>query len=59
MSSRSRTLLPAGAGYSRPGDRFPGFARSVMGPYASSERYRGLDAAGQAQLREQLDKFTG
>lgn len=37
---------------------FRGFARSVMGPYASSERYRGLDAAGQAELREQLDKFT-
>ncbi len=37
---------------------FRGFARSVMGPYASSERYRSLDAAGQALLREQLDRFT-
>ncbi|MBP6723548.1 MAG: ABC transporter substrate-binding protein [Halioglobus sp.] len=37
---------------------FRGFARSVMGPYASSERYRSLDAAGQTLLREQLDRFT-
>ena len=37
---------------------FRGFARSVMGPYASTERYRSLDAAGQARLREQLDRFT-
>jgi phospholipid transport system substrate-binding protein len=37
---------------------FRGFARSVMGPYASSERYRSLDAAGQARLRDQLDRFT-
>ncbi len=37
---------------------FRGFARSVMGPYASSERYRSLDAAGQALLRQQLDRFT-
>ena len=37
---------------------FRGFARSVMGPYASSERYRSLDAAGQELLREQLDRFT-
>ncbi|RLA61447.1 MAG: ABC transporter substrate-binding protein [Gammaproteobacteria bacterium] len=34
------------------------FARSVMGPYASSDRYRSLDTAGRAQLREQLDRFT-
>lgn len=37
---------------------FRGFARSVMGPYATSERYRSLDAAGQARLRAQLDEFT-
>ncbi len=37
---------------------FRGFARSVMGPYASSERYRGLDESGRAQLRAQLDSFT-
>lgn len=37
---------------------FRGFARSVMGPYASSDRYRSLDEAGRAQLREQLDSFT-
>lgn len=37
---------------------FRGFARGVMGPYASSERYRSLDEAGRTQLREQLDRFT-
>lgn len=37
---------------------FRGFARGVMGAYASSERYRTLDAAGRAQLRDQLDRFT-
>lgn len=37
---------------------FRGFARSVMGPYASSERYRSLDAPGQGRLRDQLDRFT-
>ena len=37
---------------------FRGFARSVMGPYASSERYRTLDEAGRASLRDQLDRFT-
>ena len=37
---------------------FRGFARSVMGPYASSERYRSLDEAGRERLREQLDAFT-
>jgi phospholipid transport system substrate-binding protein len=37
---------------------FRGFARSVMGPYASSERYRSLDEAGQERLRDQLDRFT-
>jgi len=37
---------------------FRGFARKVMGPYASSERWRSLDKAGQQQLRDQLDTFT-
>ncbi len=37
---------------------FRGFARSVMGPYASSERYRSLDESGREQLRGQLDAFT-
>jgi len=37
---------------------FRGFARSVMGPYATSERYRLLDEAGRARLRDQLDRFT-
>ena len=38
---------------------FRGFARSVMGPYASRERYRSLDEAGREELRKQLDTFTG
>lgn len=37
---------------------FRGFARGVMGPYASSERYRSLDAEGREQLRGQLERFT-
>ena len=37
---------------------FRGFARGVMGPYATSERYRSLDEAGRAQLRDQLDRFS-
>lgn len=37
---------------------FRGFARGVMGPYATSERYRSLDDAGRAELRDQLDRFT-
>jgi phospholipid transport system substrate-binding protein len=37
---------------------YRGFARGVMGPYATSERYRSLDEAGRAQLRGQLDRFT-
>ena len=37
---------------------FRGFARSVMGPYASSKRYRSLDEAGRTRLRDQLDRFT-
>lgn len=37
---------------------YRGFARNVMGPYASSKRYRSLDEAGRDQLRAQLDTFT-
>ena len=34
------------------------FARGVMGRYASGERYRSLDEAGQESLRGQLERFT-
>lgn len=37
---------------------FRGFARGVMGDYATSERYRSLDEDGRARLRDQLDRFT-
>ncbi|WP_241505962.1 MlaC/ttg2D family ABC transporter substrate-binding protein [Parahaliea mediterranea] len=37
---------------------FRGFARGVMGPYATSERYRSLDEAGREKLADQLDRFT-
>lgn len=37
---------------------YRGFARAVMGPYATSARYRSLDDAGRAELRDQLDRFT-
>ena len=37
---------------------FRGFARKVMGPYASSKRYRSLDETGREQLKSQLDRFT-
>ena len=37
---------------------FRGFARSVMGEYASSARFRSLDKSGQAKLREQLNAFS-
>ncbi len=37
---------------------FRGFARSVMGPYATSKRYRSLDDAGREQLKSQLDRFS-
>jgi phospholipid transport system substrate-binding protein len=37
---------------------FRGFARNVMGAYATSERYRSLDAAGRERLVAQLDRFT-
>jgi phospholipid transport system substrate-binding protein len=37
---------------------YRGFARQVMGPYASSQRYRSLDENGRKVLRGQLDRFT-
>ena len=37
---------------------YRGFARSVMGPYASGDRYRSLDESGKTQLRGQLERFT-
>jgi phospholipid transport system substrate-binding protein len=37
---------------------YRGFARKVMGPYASSDRYRSLDEAGKQKLKDQLDEFT-
>lgn len=35
-----------------------GFAKGVMGEYASNARYRSLDDAGRKALIEQLDSFT-
>ena len=37
---------------------FRGFARSVMGPYGSGDRYRSLNEEGRVQLRAQLERFT-
>lgn len=37
---------------------YRGFARKVMGPYASSDRYRSLDEEGRQKLKDQLDRFT-
>jgi phospholipid transport system substrate-binding protein len=37
---------------------FRGFARGVMGDYATTERYRSLDEEGRAALRDQLERFT-
>jgi phospholipid transport system substrate-binding protein len=37
---------------------FRGFARGVMGQYATTSRYRSLDEAGQNELRDQLERFT-
>ncbi|MFT7286592.1 MAG: phospholipid transport system substrate-binding protein [Halieaceae bacterium] len=37
---------------------FRGFARGVMGEYATGARYRTLDEAGRNTLRDQLDRFT-
>lgn len=35
-----------------------GFAKGVMGEYASNARYRSLDQEGKEALREQLESFT-
>ncbi|MEE4278825.1 MAG: ABC transporter substrate-binding protein [Halieaceae bacterium] len=37
---------------------FRGFARGVMGDYATTERYRNLDEAGREKLRGQLERFS-
>jgi len=37
---------------------YPGFARAVMGTYASRKHYQSLDSAGKKQLRAQLERFT-
>ncbi len=37
---------------------FRGFARGVMGRYATSSRYRDLDEAGRKKLKAQLDRFS-
>ena len=37
---------------------FRGFARGVMGDYASGERYRNLNEEEREELRVQLDRFT-
>ena len=37
---------------------FRGFARGVMGSYATSARYRELDEPGRKKLKAQLDRFS-
>ena len=37
---------------------FRGFARGVMGRYATSARYRDLDEPGRKTLKAQLDRFS-
>ena len=37
---------------------FRGFARGVMGRYATSARYRDLDEPGRKKLKAQLDSFS-
>jgi phospholipid transport system substrate-binding protein len=37
---------------------YRGFARGVMGEYATTARYRSLDDAGREQLRDQLERFS-
>ncbi len=37
---------------------FPGFARGVMGPFASKSYYRSLNAEGRARLKDQVGRFT-
>lgn len=34
------------------------FSRSVMGPYATSQRYRSLSPEGKEELRAQVERFT-
>lgn len=36
---------------------YRGFSRSVMGAYASSERYQSMDESGRKELRAQLERF--
>lgn len=36
---------------------YRGFSRSVMGAYASSQRYQSLDEPGRKELRDQLERF--
>ena len=38
---------------------FGGFARGVMGPYASKSYYQSLSSEGKSALREQVSRFTG
>ncbi|MEM1144437.1 MAG: ABC transporter substrate-binding protein [Pseudomonadota bacterium] len=37
---------------------YSGFARGVMGQYATGARYKSLDDAGRKKLRSQVDRFT-
>ena len=37
---------------------FPAFARAVMGKHASGKKMASLDAAGQAQLEQQIQRFS-
>ena len=37
---------------------FSGFSRSVMGPYATRQRYQGLSPEGKKELRVQVEQFT-
>jgi len=37
---------------------FSGFSRSVMGPYASRQRYQSLSDEGKRELRDQVERFT-
>ncbi|MEO0435831.1 MAG: ABC transporter substrate-binding protein [Pseudomonadota bacterium] len=37
---------------------YSGFARGVMGQYATRARYRSLDEAGRTKLRDQVERFT-
>ncbi len=37
---------------------FGGFSRAVMGPYASSKRYKSMSSEGRKELRLQVEQFT-